>query len=66
MARMDQPVVLDGGEMVETGVHAELVRRGGLCARVTVTVYEILRVERPWLGLRAWWLRVCRGDDYRA
>ena len=32
--RADRIVVLDAGEVVETGAHAELVRRGGAYARL--------------------------------
>ncbi len=34
IARMDRLVVLDAGRIVETGAHAELVRTGGLYARL--------------------------------
>ena len=34
IARMDRLVVMDGGQVVETGTHAELVERGGLYARL--------------------------------
>jgi len=34
IARMDRLVVMDRGEIVETGTHAELVARGGLYARL--------------------------------
>jgi ABC-type multidrug transport system fused ATPase/permease subunit len=32
--RMDDIVVIDRGRVVERGPHAQLVRRGGLCARM--------------------------------
>jgi ATP-binding cassette subfamily B multidrug efflux pump len=31
---MDRLVVMDRGEVVETGTHAELIARGGLYARL--------------------------------
>jgi ATP-binding cassette subfamily B multidrug efflux pump len=34
IARMDRLVVMDKGEIVETGTHAELIMRGGLYARL--------------------------------
>ncbi len=34
IARMDRLVVIDGGQIVETGSHAELIARGGLYARL--------------------------------
>lgn len=34
IARMDRLVVMDEGRVVETGTHAELLRRGGLYARL--------------------------------
>jgi ATP-binding cassette subfamily B multidrug efflux pump len=34
IARMDRLVVMDRGEVVETGTHAELIARGGLYARL--------------------------------
>jgi ATP-binding cassette subfamily B multidrug efflux pump len=34
IARMDRLVVMDKGEIVETGTHAELIARGGLYARL--------------------------------
>ncbi|MFT4196603.1 MAG: ABC transporter ATP-binding protein [Pseudoxanthomonas sp.] len=34
IARMDRLVVMDGGAIVETGTHAELIVRGGLYARL--------------------------------
>ncbi|MEQ7418178.1 ABC transporter ATP-binding protein [Xanthomonas campestris pv. campestris] len=34
IARMDRLVVMDGGQIVETGTHAELIAHGGLYARL--------------------------------
>ena len=34
IARMDRLVVMDKGEIVETGTHAELIARSGLYARL--------------------------------
>ncbi len=34
IARMDRLVVMDKGQIVETGTHAELIARGGLYARL--------------------------------
>jgi ATP-binding cassette subfamily B multidrug efflux pump len=34
IARMDRLVVMDRGRVVETGPHAELIKRGGLYARL--------------------------------
>jgi ATP-binding cassette subfamily B multidrug efflux pump len=34
IARMDRLVVMDRGEVVETGTHAELIARDGLYARL--------------------------------
>jgi ATP-binding cassette subfamily B protein len=38
--RADRIVVLDGGRVVETGTHAELVRRGGLYARLAALQFS--------------------------
>jgi len=34
IARMDRLVVIDKGQVIETGTHAELIARGGLYARL--------------------------------
>ncbi|HEY2623231.1 MAG TPA: multidrug ABC transporter ATP-binding protein, partial [Dyella sp.] len=34
IARMDRLIVMDKGQIVETGSHAELIARGGLYARL--------------------------------
>ena len=34
IARMDRLVVIDRGQVIETGTHAELIERGGLYARL--------------------------------
>jgi len=39
--RADRIVVLDGGRIVETGRHAELVARGGLYARLAAMQFEL-------------------------
>jgi ATP-binding cassette subfamily B protein len=39
--RADRIVVLDGGRIVETGKHAELVTRGGLYARLAAMQFEL-------------------------
>ena len=39
--RADRIVVLDGGRIVDTGTHAELVARGGLYARLAAMQFEL-------------------------
>ena len=39
--RADRIVVLDGGRIVETGRHAELVARGGLYARLAAMQFDL-------------------------
>jgi ATP-binding cassette subfamily B multidrug efflux pump len=34
IARMDRLVVIDNGQVIETGTHAELIERGGLYTRL--------------------------------
>ena len=34
IARMDRLVVIDEGQVIETGTHADLIGRGGLYARL--------------------------------
>ncbi len=43
--RADRIVVLDGGRIVDTGTHAELVARGGLYARLASMQFGL--EERP-------------------
>jgi ATP-binding cassette subfamily B protein len=38
--RADRIVVLEAGEIVETGSHAELVERGGLYARLAALQFD--------------------------
>ncbi|HTP72460.1 MAG TPA: ABC transporter transmembrane domain-containing protein [Burkholderiaceae bacterium] len=45
--RADRIVVLDGGRIVETGKHAELVARGGLYARLAAMQFELEPAGEP-------------------
>ncbi|MDQ2780489.1 MAG: ABC transporter transmembrane domain-containing protein [Pseudomonadota bacterium] len=43
--RADRIVVLDGGEIVDSGTHAELVARGGLYARLAAMQFDLQPLE---------------------
>ena len=72
IARMDRLVVIDKGQVIETGTHAELIARGGLYARLWRTRPVVLSGwidrKRASQGFRPLCLSACwnarRGASY--